>query len=172
MYACWTSTRCAFKVFRSRMACLVTSATSPPSNPSCQHPLPARQDGNRIYIVLEICTGGDLGNYIRRYGRVSESTARYFLQQLAEGLKELRRHNVIHVSPTTAAVSKPSAVACGITCCTSTAKQRCFTCVVVCAEWSAVPPPALLLPGWMGGWMDGWMDGVPVGPTIASFVGC
>jgi hypothetical protein len=55
------------------------------------------QDGNRIYIVLEFCTGGDLGNYIRRYGRVSESTARYFLQQLAEGLKELRKHNVVHV---------------------------------------------------------------------------
>ena len=60
-------------------------------------PLP-RQDGPRIYIVLEYCAGGDLGRYIRRYGRVSEATARYFLVQLAEGLKELRRHNVIHVS--------------------------------------------------------------------------
>ncbi|KIY95997.1 unc51-like kinase [Monoraphidium neglectum] len=56
------------------------------------------KDGSRIYIVLEYCAGGDLGLYIRRYGRVSEATARYFLVQLAEGLKELRRHNVIHVS--------------------------------------------------------------------------
>jgi serine/threonine protein kinase len=56
------------------------------------------QDGPFIYIVLEYCAGGDLGRYIRRYGRVSEATARYFLAQLAEGLKELRRHNVIHVS--------------------------------------------------------------------------
>jgi len=55
------------------------------------------QDGTRIFIVLEYCAGGDLGRYIRRYGRVSEATARYFLVQLAEGLKELRRHNVIHV---------------------------------------------------------------------------
>ncbi|GBF87536.1 hypothetical protein Rsub_00247 [Raphidocelis subcapitata] len=54
------------------------------------------KDGPRIYIVLEYCAGGDLGRYIRRYGRVSEATARYFLLQLAEGLKELRRHNVIH----------------------------------------------------------------------------
>jgi len=30
--------------------------------------------------------------------KCQKRTARYFLQQLAEGLKELRRHNVIHVS--------------------------------------------------------------------------
>jgi serine/threonine-protein kinase ULK/ATG1 len=47
--------------------------------------------------VLEFCAGGDLGHYLRRYRQVSEATARYFLQQVAEGLKELRRHNVIHV---------------------------------------------------------------------------
>lgn len=52
---------------------------------------------NRLFIVLEFCAGGDLGHYIKRYRQVSEATARYFLQQLAEGLKELRRHNVIHV---------------------------------------------------------------------------
>lgn len=56
------------------------------------------QDNNRLFIVLEFCAGGDLGHYIKRYRQVSEATARYFLQQLAEGLKELRRHNVIHVS--------------------------------------------------------------------------
>lgn len=55
------------------------------------------QDGSRLYLVLEFCAGGDLGHYLRRYRQVSEATARYFLQQVAEGLKELRRHNVIHV---------------------------------------------------------------------------
>lgn len=70
------------------------SFTPPPPLPSS----PNAQDGPRIFIVLEFCAGGDLGRYIRRYGRVSEATARYFLAQLAEGLKELRRHNVIHVS--------------------------------------------------------------------------
>lgn len=58
------------------------------------------QDNNRLYIVLEFCAGGDLGHYIKRYRQVSEAAARYFLRQLAEGLKELRRHNVIHVSIT------------------------------------------------------------------------
>jgi hypothetical protein len=70
----------------------VPPAPTPPSTPPS-----AAQDGPRIFIVLEYCAGGDLGRYIRRYGRVSEATARYFLLQLAEGLKELRRHNVIHV---------------------------------------------------------------------------
>jgi hypothetical protein len=60
------------------------------------------QDANRLYLVLEFCAGGDLGHYLRRYRQVSEATARYFLQQVAEGLKELRRHNVIHVSGTVA----------------------------------------------------------------------
>jgi serine/threonine-protein kinase ULK/ATG1 len=56
------------------------------------------QDANHLYLVLEFCSGGDLGHYLRRYRQVSEATARYFLQQVAEGLKELRRHNIIHVS--------------------------------------------------------------------------
>jgi serine/threonine protein kinase len=68
-------------------------APAPPPPP----PLRSPQDGSRIFLVLEFCAGGDLGLYLRRYGRVSEATARYFLVQLAEGLKELRRHNVIHV---------------------------------------------------------------------------
>jgi hypothetical protein len=37
---------------------------------------------NRIYLVLEYCAGGDLAAYIQRYGKVSEGTARHFMQQL------------------------------------------------------------------------------------------
>ena len=56
------------------------------------------REPGRIYLVLEFCGGGDLSQYLRHYGRVSEDTARYFLLQLAEGLKTLRLHNFIHVS--------------------------------------------------------------------------
>jgi serine/threonine-protein kinase ULK/ATG1 len=56
------------------------------------------QESNRIYLVLEFCAGGDLSHFIRRYGRVDENTVRHLMAQLAEGLKELRVHNVIHVS--------------------------------------------------------------------------
>ena len=47
---------------------------------------------------MEFCGGGDLGHYLRRYGRVPEASARYLMQQLAEGLKMLRLNNLIHVS--------------------------------------------------------------------------
>lgn len=55
------------------------------------------QEEGRIYLVLEYCGGGDLAHYLRRYGRVPESTAWYLLHQLAEGLKMLRMNNLIHV---------------------------------------------------------------------------
>ncbi|CAK9862133.1 unnamed protein product [Sphagnum jensenii] len=51
---------------------------------------------NRIYLVLEYCAGGDLAAYIQRYGKVSEGTARHFMQQLGAGLQVLRNNNLIH----------------------------------------------------------------------------
>eukprot|EP00983_Pelagomonas_calceolata_P011906 382550-Pelagomonas_calceolata.AAC.1 len=56
------------------------------------------QEEGKIYLVMEFCGGGDLGQYLRRYGRVPEASARYLMQQLAEGLKMLRLNNLIHVS--------------------------------------------------------------------------
>ncbi|KAG0469310.1 hypothetical protein HPP92_018638 [Vanilla planifolia] len=50
----------------------------------------------RIYLILEYCRGGDLSLYIQRHGRVSEVTAKHFMQQLANGLKVLRENNLIH----------------------------------------------------------------------------
>ncbi|KAJ7199902.1 kinase-like domain-containing protein [Mycena haematopus] len=73
-----------------------------------------------IYLIMEYCSGGDLGNYIKKRGRVetleyvpSEGTApqyyphprtggldeivvRSFLRQLARALKFLRHRNFIH----------------------------------------------------------------------------
>ncbi|CAL9192989.1 unnamed protein product [Musa hybrid cultivar] len=50
----------------------------------------------RMYLVLELCRGGDLSLYIQSHGRVSEATAMYFMKQLASGLQVLRANNVIH----------------------------------------------------------------------------
>ncbi len=60
------------------------------------------QSAAKMFLVLEFCAGGDLGQYVKRYGRVSENTARYFMHQLSEGLRELRQLNVLHVGPTRA----------------------------------------------------------------------
>ncbi|GMH42822.1 hypothetical protein BSKO_10741 [Bryopsis sp. KO-2023] len=54
-----------------------------------------KEDG-RIYLVLEYCAGGDLSGYIRRSGRVPEAFARHCLKQLAAGMQELRRNNLVH----------------------------------------------------------------------------
>ncbi|KAF6161111.1 hypothetical protein GIB67_007752 [Kingdonia uniflora] len=50
----------------------------------------------RIHLVLEYCRGGDLSMYVQRHGRVPETTAKHFMQQLAAGLKILRENNIVH----------------------------------------------------------------------------
>ncbi|XP_077238887.1 serine/threonine-protein kinase ATG1c-like [Tasmannia lanceolata] len=50
----------------------------------------------RVHLVLEYCRGGDLSIYIQRHGSVPEATAKYFMQQLAAGLKVLRENSLIH----------------------------------------------------------------------------
>ncbi|GER54389.1 kinase family protein [Striga asiatica] len=55
------------------------------------------EESGKIYIILEYCKGGDLSIYIQqRQGKISEETAKHFMQQLAEGLKVLRENNLIH----------------------------------------------------------------------------
>ncbi|KAI3992279.1 hypothetical protein MKX01_030000 [Papaver californicum] len=50
----------------------------------------------RIHLILEYCRGGDLSMHIQRKGKVTEATAKHFMQQLAAGLQILRQNNVIH----------------------------------------------------------------------------
>ncbi|EFJ50438.1 hypothetical protein VOLCADRAFT_58372, partial [Volvox carteri f. nagariensis] len=54
------------------------------------------KEPGKIFLVLEYCAGGDLAQHLRRRGPLSEASCRYLLRQLAEGLKVLRQHNVIH----------------------------------------------------------------------------
>ncbi|KAK1390499.1 hypothetical protein POM88_018677 [Heracleum sosnowskyi] len=55
------------------------------------------QEPGKIYFVLEFCKGGDLSMFLhKRKGRITESTAKHFLLQLASGLKILRDNNLIH----------------------------------------------------------------------------
>lgn len=58
--------------------------------------MPAPQEEGRLFLVLEFCGGGDLGHYLRRFGRVPEATAHHLLFQLAEGLCALRAQNLVH----------------------------------------------------------------------------
>ncbi|XP_050147030.1 serine/threonine-protein kinase ATG1a-like isoform X1 [Malus sylvestris] len=56
----------------------------------------AIQTEDRIFLVLEYCDGGDLADYIRRHGKVSETVARHFMRQLAAGLQVLQEKHLIH----------------------------------------------------------------------------
>ena len=49
-----------------------------------------------IYLVLELCPGGDLSKFIKRYHRIEEFIAQGFLRQLSDGLHFLQEKNVIH----------------------------------------------------------------------------
>eukprot|EP01035_Chromulina_nebulosa_P017131 gene17131-22645_t len=49
-----------------------------------------------IYLVLELCPGGDLSIFIKRNKRLDERVAKNFLCQLAKGLTFLNQKNIIH----------------------------------------------------------------------------
>lgn len=56
------------------------------------------QERDRMYLVMEYCSGGDLAKYIRRHKRIPEVAARALLRQLSAGLRELWSRNLVHVS--------------------------------------------------------------------------
>lgn len=49
-----------------------------------------------VYLVLELCKGGDLHNFINRYKRLEEPVVRRFLLQLESGLVFLAERNFLH----------------------------------------------------------------------------
>lgn len=59
-------------------------------------PIILYQIPGRIYLVLELCRGGDLSLYIQSHGRVSEATAMYFMKQLGIVVSLLENCYVLH----------------------------------------------------------------------------
>eukprot|EP00462_Mataza_sp_D1_P025643 CAMPEP_0175138064 /NCGR_PEP_ID=MMETSP0087-20121206/10145_1 /TAXON_ID=136419 /ORGANISM="Unknown Unknown, Strain D1" /LENGTH=276 /DNA_ID=CAMNT_0016420933 /DNA_START=284 /DNA_END=1111 /DNA_ORIENTATION=- len=49
-----------------------------------------------VYLMLELCEGGDLAKVIKDKGAMSETRAQHYFKQLASGLLFLRSHNLIH----------------------------------------------------------------------------
>ncbi|KOC67541.1 Serine/threonine-protein kinase ULK3 [Habropoda laboriosa] len=54
-------------------------------------------DKGYIYIVMELCHGGDLSSFIKKRHKLPEHICRRFLQQLALALEYLRNNNVSHM---------------------------------------------------------------------------
>eukprot|EP00927_Polykrikos_kofoidii_P007156 TRINITY_DN12909_c0_g1_i2.p1 TRINITY_DN12909_c0_g1~~TRINITY_DN12909_c0_g1_i2.p1 ORF type:complete len:466 (+),score=73.01 TRINITY_DN12909_c0_g1_i2:36-1433(+) len=50
-----------------------------------------------FYLVLEHCSGGNLGQFLYNHGRVPEETARRFLADIAAGLRALHHAGALHL---------------------------------------------------------------------------
>jgi serine/threonine protein kinase len=49
-----------------------------------------------IFLVLELCSGGDLSSFIKKNKNLPEKVAQSFLKQLANGLLFLYQQSIIH----------------------------------------------------------------------------
>lgn len=54
------------------------------------------ETGRHILLVMELCAGGDLLNYVRKRKKLDEPTAKYLFKQLIEGLGYLHARNILH----------------------------------------------------------------------------
>eukprot|EP01120_Amphizonella_sp_Union-15-10_P017485 TRINITY_DN9720_c0_g1_i1.p1 TRINITY_DN9720_c0_g1~~TRINITY_DN9720_c0_g1_i1.p1 ORF type:complete len:303 (-),score=42.70 TRINITY_DN9720_c0_g1_i1:60-968(-) len=52
--------------------------------------------GQFLYLVLEYLSGGDLGSYIERYGRLEEFVVRNYLRQIVKALEDCHKTKVAH----------------------------------------------------------------------------
>lgn len=53
-------------------------------------------DARYIYLILEYCPGGNLAEFIRRKGSLTEFMVQHFAQQLVQGLEVLHSENIVH----------------------------------------------------------------------------
>lgn len=53
-------------------------------------------DAKYIYLILEYCPGGNLAEFIKSKGKLSEFMVQHFAQQLVQGLEVLHFENVVH----------------------------------------------------------------------------
>ncbi|KAJ2613538.1 Calcium/calmodulin-dependent protein kinase type I [Coemansia sp. RSA 1804] len=51
---------------------------------------------NNVYLVTELCTGGELFDYFRRRTRFTERNAASIVRQIVEGVDFLHSHGVVH----------------------------------------------------------------------------
>jgi serine/threonine protein kinase len=54
------------------------------------------QSANNIYIVTEYCEEGDLKDYLKKKGKLSEPEALRLLRDIMSGFRYLYDHEIIH----------------------------------------------------------------------------
>lgn len=49
-----------------------------------------------VYLVLELCDGGDLRKYLQKFAPLKEEKAKEILSHILAGFQALRLHKIIH----------------------------------------------------------------------------
>ena len=55
----------------------------------------AFQNADYLFLVMDYCPGGDLGEYLEEEGRFSERRAKIYIAEVLLALEELHKHNII-----------------------------------------------------------------------------
>lgn len=55
-----------------------------------------QETSNNVFLVMEYCNGGDLADYLREKGTLSEDTIHIFLRQIASAMYTLQSKGVVH----------------------------------------------------------------------------
>lgn len=54
------------------------------------------ESSKHFLIVMEMCSGGDLLNYVRKRRKLAEDVAKFFFRQLIESLAYCHKKGVVH----------------------------------------------------------------------------
>jgi serine/threonine protein kinase len=54
------------------------------------------EDKTYVYLMLELCDNQSMLRLLKKRRNISEAEARFYLIQLVEGLKYLKKHRIIH----------------------------------------------------------------------------
>ena len=54
------------------------------------------ETNKHVLFVIEMCSGGDLLNYVRKRRRLKEDIAKYLFKQIIEGLQYCHAKSVVH----------------------------------------------------------------------------
>ena len=79
------------KLFQTEM-----SVMSKLNHPNIMHLFEFMETSNNYYLVIQFCNNGDLENYLKKMGKLSEDEAVYFLMQIMNGFQVLHRNKVMH----------------------------------------------------------------------------
>lgn len=53
-------------------------------------------DSLHIYLVLELCSSGQLYNFLKKYQPIREDLAKVIIRQIVQGIDYLHENHIIH----------------------------------------------------------------------------